>query len=341
MDWFEQLTGFPEGAYDETRARLKVEGGRLVSLVDGRSYGFGELTAPSLAELRDRAGLQARPPEGRLKISIATGDAGALHRRAEFQGALFQVASQFNLLEMVGPQVTPEQGVSRYAADPTQGPACAMAAGAATIFRNYLAPVGASFGQTATRQLDMLADVGEALAGAVGLPAASLWSMQNGYALCADAGLEAIARHLSTLDDAAYDALAGKLRIGLHADVEVTNGTAEPRPVVSQAFCSALPVAYGGPIPVNLWEPFARLVLDATYEATLLAGARNAARGASNIVLLTLVGGGVFGNREEWILDAMRRALRRVQDIALDVRIVSYHEPSAGVQQLAASFAPN
>jgi hypothetical protein len=36
----------------------------------------------------------------------------------------------------------------------------------------------------------------------------------------------------------------GKLRIGVHSDVAVTAGEGEHRPVVSQAFCSALPVAY-------------------------------------------------------------------------------------------------
>ena len=52
---------------------------------------------------------------------------------------------------------TLEQGMTRYAGDPTQGPACAIAAGAATIYRNYFAPVGNKFGQTKDRQLDGLA----------------------------------------------------------------------------------------------------------------------------------------------------------------------------------------
>jgi hypothetical protein len=43
MDWFESLTGFRETAYEDTRAKLKVEGGRLHSLVNGKSYGIGEL----------------------------------------------------------------------------------------------------------------------------------------------------------------------------------------------------------------------------------------------------------------------------------------------------------
>ena len=48
----------------------------------------------------------------------------------ENAGALFQVASQLNLLEMTGPEVTPEDGVTIYQDDRTQGPACAIAAGA-------------------------------------------------------------------------------------------------------------------------------------------------------------------------------------------------------------------
>lgn len=48
---------------------------------------------------------------GKLLVSQVMGDAGALHRDVN-RGALFQVASQFNLLEMTGPDVTPEDGVT-------------------------------------------------------------------------------------------------------------------------------------------------------------------------------------------------------------------------------------
>ncbi|HET7382643.1 MAG TPA: hypothetical protein VFJ59_08675 [Pseudolabrys sp.] len=43
MDWFEKLTGFSETSYGDTRAKLKVEGRRLKSLVNGESYDIGEL----------------------------------------------------------------------------------------------------------------------------------------------------------------------------------------------------------------------------------------------------------------------------------------------------------
>jgi hypothetical protein len=78
------------------------------------------------------------------------------------------------------------------------------------------------------------------------------------------------------------------------------------RRLVSQAFCSALPVAYGGPRP-SAWEPLARLVLEGAYEATLLAAVEQANGGGSDIALLTRVGGGAFGNDDVWIDDAIVR----------------------------------
>jgi hypothetical protein len=86
-----------------------------------------------------------------------------MHQLSENIRALFQVASQFNLLEMVSPTVTPEQGVTCYQNDHTQGARCL---GAATIYRNYFAPIGSSRGQTRGRQIDALADLGVALSSA-------------------------------------------------------------------------------------------------------------------------------------------------------------------------------
>ena len=138
MDWFETLTGFRETGYEETRARLAVEGTQLRSLVNGGSWGIGELELVSGAELRERARGAQLP--GRLRARVVRGDVRSMHCSSENTAALFQVASQFNLLEMVSNDVTPEAGVTRYQNDRTQGPACAIAAGAATIWRNYFAP---------------------------------------------------------------------------------------------------------------------------------------------------------------------------------------------------------
>ena len=138
LDWFDRIAGFTESSYGETCAQLKVEGDKLINVQTGRRYGMGCLEVISLATLRERVGPLPRS-SGPATLGTIQGDVRQLHLDPEQQGALIQVASQFNLLEMVGPDVTPEDGVSGYVYDSTQGPACAMAAGAGTIYRNYSA----------------------------------------------------------------------------------------------------------------------------------------------------------------------------------------------------------
>lgn len=337
MDWFTRLTGFNESTYAATREQLEVHGRTLRSKANGRSYGIGEFEFTSLDDLRARVA-GGTGAEGRPRVHIVTGDVRKMHQAPEYAGALFQVASQFNALEMVGPSGTPEDGVTCYEHDRTQGPACAIAAGAATIFRNYFVPVGEQIGQTAERQLDGLADIGAELSARLDRPVADVWEWRNGYALCTRQGLDLIADHLRAIGPDQADALAGKLRIGIHRDVEVTDVPDAPRPIVSQAFCSALPVAYA-PVPQQRWAAFAQLVLDAAYEATMLEAIINARRGATNIVLLTSLGGGAFGNAPEWIHAAIKRAVTKIQGFDLDIRLVSYGQPSMQTRELLMKLA--
>jgi hypothetical protein len=132
--------------------------------------------------------------------------------------------------------------------------------------------------------------------------------------------------------------LRSRLRIGLHWNVEATDA-GRPFPVVSQAFCSALPVAYSQHESRH-WARFACLVLEAAYEATLWAAALNAQRGGgSNIVLLTSLGGGAFGNDEGWIEAGLVRALKLASGFDLDVRLVSYDAPSPSFLRIERMFA--
>jgi hypothetical protein len=110
-DWFAQLTGFRETSYDAARRQLVVEGDELVSKVNGKRYGNGTLEVATLAELCTRVEV---PTDGRTAVQCVDGEARAMHADPELEGALFQVASQFNLLEMTGPSVTPEDRVTRY-----------------------------------------------------------------------------------------------------------------------------------------------------------------------------------------------------------------------------------
>ena len=328
MNWFEAITGFPEDSYGQTQRRLRVVMGQLTSDASQRSFAVGALDTPSLGELRTRTAHLAESAPSR--VVIVEGDVRKLHADAANAGALFQVASQFNLLEMVGPDVSPEDGVARYELDRTQGPACAMAAGAATIFRNYLVrfPDG-TIGQTRDRQIDCLRDLGQALGNDDG----GLWRMQNGYALFTRDGLASVDRQLAAASEETMDALRCLLRIGLHWGVGLTD--VDPGPTVSQAFCSALPVSYNRIAGTGLWVRLATLVLEAAYEATLRAGWLSVARGGNNRVFLTRLGGGAFGNDTRWIDGAIRRALQQARGWHLDVRIVSYGEPDQDLEQLA------
>ena len=151
-NWFNHLFGFEERSPQQVRSHLEVDGSVLRSRENGASYQIGVLETPSLGELRTRAGRLpvGQAPQGPIQVRNVAGEAGALHAGPGNTGALFQVASQFNLLEMVSPDVSPEDGVTRYICDRTQGPACAIAAGAATVYRNY-------FAELTRRQLKRLA----------------------------------------------------------------------------------------------------------------------------------------------------------------------------------------
>ena len=331
MNWFERLTGFVEDDYASTQARLAMDGEDLVVASTGRRWHVGPFELPSLGDLRQRAQAANLGDAAVQWQPDVYGDVGQLHSQAENHGALFQVASQFNMLEMVSSYVTPGHGVTRYADDHTQGPACAMAGGAATLFRNYLVPVAASgqlgspgdpCGQTATRQIDGLADLQRAMANLAGGSPTDLWTMRNGYAMFTLAQVARSAEILQACNDTQRDGLRQLLRVGWQADTAVTAPDAPQGQQVGQVFCAALPVAYCHSAADGPWQPLAQLVLEATYEATLLCAALRATERGPTPLYLTRVGGGAFGNNAAWIDAALAWARRAVPHGLVAVRHV-------------------
>lgn len=331
MIWFEELTGIDErlGA-EHIRRNIEIEGEWMRSLANGRSFRHGRLETPTLADLRERVraiGLRGTPNTVRELV----GDVRILHGDPANAGALFQAASQFNLLEMTGFEVTPEEGIGIYEGDRTQGPACAIAAGGGTIYRNYFVEVNGRVGQTHDNQIDCLREIGEFF----GNEGELLWKMRNGYALATETGLREIGKRLRNMNDEERDSIRSMLRIGLQFNAEVTlRGGGH---LVSQAYCSALPVGYSSHRS-ELWENFAVLVLEASYEATVCAAIINAELTGNRTAYLTLVGGGVFGNRIEWITDAGERAFLLHPDAGLDLAFVSYGSSRPEVRELVRRF---
>ena len=329
--WFETLTGFHEQSPEQVRNNISVDGEVMKSYVNGKEFVYGILEIPTLAELRNRVHSSEIHAE-ELSVREVIANVQHLHASESNAGSLFQVASQFNLLEMVSPDVTPEQGVGGYEYDLTQGPACAIAAGAGTIYRSYFADVNGQKGQSVDNQIDCLIDIGKAL----GNTDNRLWEMRNGYALATEKGLIEIANRLKSANESEIDELRRLLRIGIQWNTEVT--IADSRHTVSQAYCSALPVAYSRHSS-ELWSEFAQLILEASYEATFCAGILNYLQNGNNTLYLTLIGGGAFGNKKEWITNAIHRSLNLYKHVGLDVAIVNYGRSNEYIQELIKKFS--
>ncbi len=77
-----------------------------------------------------------------------------------------------------------------------------------------------------------------------------------------------------------------------------------------------------------------RLILEAAYEATFAVAVVNAAKTGNKSLYLTLIGGGAFGNDQDWIVDAIRRAVRIYCQYELDVKVVSFRQSQASIRKL-------
>jgi len=293
--WFSTLFGFDEprndsddgAAFRACQARFVCdEAARTLTAVggSGESFACGAFRTPTLAQLRDEgrsalaaAAAAAAAPAGAGAASgvslshAATADVLAEHAR--HPGAVFQAASQFNCLEFPTPGCVPEMGITAYASDGTQGPACALACAAGTVMRTYFARVAehasparaalmgeaqrsGAAGQTAAAQIDNLDLLAEALLGppegaAGAAPRAErAFFVQNGYSATLaperlaklDAELAALAAAAAAGDAAARARraqLLGLVKVGLHENVGVTFAGRWKRPGAAEGVGAA------------------------------------------------------------------------------------------------------
>ena len=359
--WFKQIFNFDETNDWKTNIdKFRMDGDYLVCDTAtrancNRQY-VGKFVCLSLASLKDYVNENSAISDKGLSFAHIIGNVADLHYQLENAGAVFQAASQFNCLEMVNPYYTPSHGVAVYANDLTQGPVCAMACPAALVYRNYLVKhkdnnvlanntkdLQAITGQN-SKQIDTLRNLGEVVENYSSTePDGVYWTMENGYAFIkSKAKLEDLNRKLSisTLANSAMD----QLRVGVHWETSVNPvavANAEPHNVC-QVYASALPIAYTIPRftiadtqhPLeDDWMPFASLILNASYEATLAVAAKKLKDKKPNeriSCFLTLLGGGVFGNKPAWIETAIKQAITKYQDWPIDVILVHLNKQQQG-----------
>jgi hypothetical protein len=328
--WFEKLVGFKENNPEQVRENIEIVDNKLISKINGNEFVFGKLEIPSLEELRNQSGIIEKY-QSKIKVSEIVGNIQVLHKDTSNNNSLIQVASQFNLLEMVSPNRTPEDGVGIYEYDATQGPACAISCGAGTIYRNYFVNLDGQIGQTSTKQIDCLNEIGIELEN----NKYNHWEMRNGYALASRKGLKSISEQIKSRSENDYEYLKGKLRIGVQWDSEVT--ISKNRNLITQVYCSALPISYSD-IEAELWTDFAKMILEASYEATFYVALKNYEKTKNNKVYLTLIGGGAFGNKYDWIFDAIAKSIKKFSKTPLDIKIVSYGASNRSITEFVDSI---
>ena len=325
-NWFEQLFGFEEGPYQWTQRQFEVDGPWLTSKHADRRYQFGHFSTPTISELRQSVKRNVGPSTLSHEV---VGDALLLHADPANAGDMFQVASQFNALEFPSPEMTPEDGISDYQFDATQGPACSLAAAAGTVYRNYLVTMNGHRGQTAQQQINNLHSLENMLSGG------PYWQVTNGYVESSEQQLTSLAVKVRNFD---RDDLVGVVRIGLQSQTEVTfcnrfEVNTEPH-LVNQAYCSAISCGYSQ-VETHLWEPIATIALDAAYEGTLLAAAALRDQGlGTGRVWLTFIGGGVFGNKSPWIKDAISRSIKRTSNLGLNIIVCHFRSLRPDLMEL-------
>ncbi len=336
QDWFFELTGFEEprgrNAGNILRKKLLYDHTlqTITSIETGRVMVCGKLSTPSWRELAGDAfnrEIFTTNSATKMTITAVKDDIQEIHLRPENDGSVIQVASQFNLLEMTSPLIKPSDGITRYQSDYTQGPACAIACGAGTLYRNYYA-------QEDEHQIECLEPFADELNAPI-----PLWETDNGYVILSKLGARFIAEHLENRQKTDTK-ISIQIKVGLQENTEVTLKQAGHR--VTQVYCSAIPIAYHPFETQTMCIPFANEVLTNAYECTLLVGMLQQDKGiGNNKVFLTLLGAGAFGNRRSDILISLKKALRRFCSWSnLEVIIVCYSdEELLDVQQLVNEFS--
>eukprot|EP00727_Mastigamoeba_balamuthi_P004635 m51a1_g1417 hypothetical protein (417) ;mRNA; r:48993-50586 len=263
----------------------------------GKCWRAGKMSVVSLEELGELAASAPEPersPECLVHFQYSR-DRSVRFRRlgvAGLQadpanaGAVFQAASNFNA-----------------------GPAASVSAGPAAIARVHAAFFDAegktlpgAHIQTAEHQVEMLAGLRE------------YFSVRNGYV--AQTGAE---KALPARGTPEYREVLGRARVCVHSGVDVVFGEISggsfpvlQRPhTIDQVFCAAMNSGQGASGFRNARLPDRcereRFLLDAAYEGAYLAAVANRRRA----LFLTLVGGGVFGNPRQAIIDAIIDAHER------------------------------
>jgi hypothetical protein len=216
----------------------------------------------------------------------------------------------------------PSKGITRYAGDPTQGPRCSIACATGTVHRNYTHNQNSS--QPLEGQVNNLSGIQGILPGI---------TIENGYVITD----EDVKTPLGQITPEIKSKCIDVLKVGVHKNLPVIYRALDndklvfansPEHFVHQVFCSALSFQECFELETTLakYKDLAKLILESTYMSTIYAAREIYEKTGNNKLFLTLVGGGAFKNKIEWVLDAIDNAIAfaNVNGFGLDIYVVDY-----------------
>jgi len=305
--WMQWFVGTSEWEIINNCREAVFNGTHFVHQSTGQQWSAGKFERKTLQELEQE--VKSIPLDDELVervplLRVIDGcDIGELQAKLKTEErAMVQIASNFNCLENPSRGCVPDYGylVEKYCIDGTQGPAASFGVPAASLLRAHYAfydssKPPSSWGQGRSQQVDLLQNV------------------QAYFGSCVN-GKATLTGEEELLPDEKLDEVAEKIQVGIHSDAEVVFGRAptayaveilDERPLVDQVISASMNWNSPGvkPPEENLL-PLTRAALRAAYRGAYLAAISRGRR----LLCLTLIGGGVFSNPHDMILEELAKA---------------------------------
>ena len=303
-NWFNNAFGFNEETYNITQKKL------IELTKDNKINGilYGQLKIIDLNELYKV--LPSGIIQGKVIFKNIVGDIKEIHQDNNIENATIQVASQLNCLEMINPRITPKHGITIYERDRTQGPISVICTPAGIAYRNYMLDKNIDLSEnllTFFKNYDLTID----------------WKVINGYLFTNEESLVKINKLLT--NKSIRSEAKKKLLVGMHNNLGVFIDNKLYDYTVNHVLCSGLPISYQN-IDIEMWNGLSELFLDFYYEITLLIACYNNLKNKSNKpCYLTQIGGGTFGMKKEYIINAVIKACNEIKKIGYNLEVIMVH----------------
>ena len=331
-EWFENFFKFeefssishahykPEIRYTVNQQSISKIYDKEKNIINGLNCGIFEIF--SLEELHQLLDISIKNVNNN-KVSIKNEYCSIIdiQNNPKYENSTVQAASQLNCLEMASPKYIPEDGITIYYSDNTQGPLCAMCAPSGLAYRNYIY----NDGQTENKQIDMSEKLLKYLKSKDPTNKNINWNVKNGYLMFnKQEELDTINKLLT--DQTIFDEAKKLIQSGSHSKQGILfhddklNGKNK---LINHVYCSGLPITYNSlNIDTESWGLFSKLFLEGMYENTLLiAIMNNLLLGEQKPCFLTKVGGGVFGMKNEDINFAIKKACKKIYNMGFNLEI--------------------